>query len=129
MLDQSFWLVSSLLILSYIFAFWLTSHFYVLGSDTFQFDAEHSISKSDVDAGDLSDDEDSALLEELAVIALDEDDDDDGHQDDLAVIDVVVPEGCAPGDLLTVETSAGVVQVVVPEGYSEGESFDVATPR
>lgn len=45
------------------------------------------------------------------------------------VIDVVVPEGCGPGDLLEIETPAGMIEVVVPEGHSAGECFEVSTPR
>lgn len=95
-----------------------------LCSDTFEFNAtEHTIS---ADTGGVCDDEDGALLS--AQLSEVETDDDAQEQNEL-VIDVTVPEGCCAGDLLAVDTPAGIVEIAVPEGYSEGESFKITSPR
>eukprot|EP01043_Picozoa_sp_COSAG02_P045372 COSAG02_NODE_4139_length_5725_cov_5.233914_6_plen_107_part_00 len=100
-------------------------------SDTFEFDAtlplEGQYSKHAVsaDTGDVCDDEDDGLANQLSEV---ETNADAQEQNDL-VIDVTVPEGCCAGDLLAVDTPAGVVEIAVPEGHSEGESFRVTTPR
>ena len=93
-----------------------------LCSDTFEFDARlpSKVSADNVGEHGTADATDHSSSSEG-----------DGPQDQTEldlVIDVVVPEGCGPGDLLEIETPAGMIEIVVPEGHSSGESFQVSMP-
>jgi hypothetical protein len=49
---------------------------------------------------------------------------------DADVITVTVPEGAIAGDVIVVETPAGLeLEIEVPKGCVEGEEFEVTTPR
>ena len=104
-----------------------------LYSDTFEFDARLPSKVSADNVGehgtaDATDHSSSRSDDEMDDVC---DDEGDGPQDQTEldlVIDVVVPEGCGPGDLLEIETPAGMIEIVVPEGHSSGESFQVSIP-
>ena len=104
-----------------------------LYSDTFEFDARLPSKVSADNVGehgtaDATDHSSSRSDDEMDDVC---DDEGDGPQDQTEldlVIDVVVPEGCGPGDLLEIETPAGMIEIVVPEGHSSGESFQVSMP-
>lgn len=47
-------------------------------------------------------------------------------EDEPPTVDVVVPEGCLPGDAITVQLpdNGGQIEVVVPDGLTSGDRFE-----
>ena len=41
---------------------------------------------------------------------------------------VTVPDGCAPGQMIQVQTPAGLMQVTIPPGLGPGQSFQMQVP-
>ena len=59
-----------------------------------------------------------------------EEEEEEHHDEDEDDVTVTVPEGSNPGDVIVIETPAGLeLEVEIPEGYSPGEEFVVTTPR
>ena len=47
------------------------------------------------------------------------------QETELATLSVECPEGCGPGDLLSVEVDGALVEVQVPDGIGPGDAFEV----
>ena len=43
----------------------------------------------------------------------------------LADVEIVCPDGCGPGDTITVDTPAGEVDVEIPDGVEAGDAFSI----
>lgn len=43
----------------------------------------------------------------------------------MSSVEVEVPEGCGPGDLIAIETELGDVEVEIPDGLAPGDVFEV----